>query len=142
LRGAITSDLVDLSLSLKEGYLVGGGTVAWVMSRASAAIVRKLKDSYGQYLWQPSLTAGVPAQLLGYPVYLTGAMPAPTADNYFIGFGNWGRGYLLADRVATMRITVDDNITTPGYVKFYMRRRVGGKVLNNEAIKLLKYAAS
>jgi HK97 family phage major capsid protein len=132
--------LIDLSLSIKERYLLDAPRVAWVMSRATAAVVRKLKDSYGQYLWQPGLAAGQPATLLGYPVALTDAMPAPTSNQYCIAFGNWARGYLLADRVGTMRITHDDNITTPGYHKFYLRRVVGGCVYNHEAVKLLKYA--
>jgi len=134
--------LIDLSLSIKEKYLLDPERVAWVMNRTTAAAVRKLKDSNGQYLWQPSLQAGQPATLLGYPVALTGAMPAPTAGEFPIAFGNWARGYILADRVGTMRITHDDNITTPGYHKFYIRRVVGGVILNHEAVKLIKYAAS
>jgi HK97 family phage major capsid protein len=41
-----------------------------------------------------------------------------------------------------MRMTIDDNITTPGQVKFYLRKRVGGKLLNDDAIKVIKVAAS
>jgi HK97 family phage major capsid protein len=109
------------------------------MRRSTAAIVRKLKDDNGQYLWQPSLQAGQPNMLLGYAVALTDAMPAATGDAFPIAFGNWRRAYLLADR-SGLEITVDANITTPGQVKFYVRRRVGGKVLNNQAVKLLKIA--
>ena len=49
-------------------------------------------------------------------------------------------GYLAVDRVG-LRMTMD-NITTPGYVKYYVRRRQGGKVYNDDAIKLLKCSAS
>ena len=137
---AITADnLIDLSLSIKERYLLDGASVAWTMRRSTAAIVRKLKDDNGAYLWQPSLQAGQPNMLLGYPVALTDAMPAATEGLFPIAFGNWRRGYLLADR-SGLEITVDANITTPGQVKFYVRRRVGGKVLNHQAIKLLKFA--
>jgi HK97 family phage major capsid protein len=58
-----------------------------------------------------------------------------------VASGNWRRAYLFTVR-NDIRVTVDDNISTPGQVKFYVRRRVGGKVLNNEAAKLLKYAVS
>ena len=71
-----------MSLDLKERYLLDADNVAWVMNRGTAATIRKLKDSYGQYLWQPSLQADVPATLLGFPVYLTAAMPAAAATNY------------------------------------------------------------
>lgn len=133
--------LIDLSMSVKDGYLIDQASVAWVMRRATAATVMKLKDpSTGAYIWQQSLQAGVPPLLLGYPVRLTDAMPANSAGNHPIAFGNWRRGYLLADRIGTMQITIDNNITTPGYVKFYVRRVVGGKVLNNDAVKVLKIA--
>lgn len=134
-------DLIDLSMSLLDGYYASN-KIAWVMRRSTAQKIRRMKDTYGQYLWQTSIQAGQPDMLLGYPVYFSNAMQADTAGNYPIAFGAWDRAYLLADRVGTMQITVDNNITTPGYVKFYMRRRVGGKVLNNQAVKVLKNAAS
>jgi HK97 family phage major capsid protein len=139
----ITGDtLIDLSMSIKEKYLLDAGKVAWVMSRATAANVRKLKDSYGQYLWQSGIAVGQPNTLLGFPVSLTDSMPAPTAGSYPIAFGNWSRAYILADRVGTMRITHDDNISAPGYHKFYMRRVVGGCVYNHEAVKVAKLGIS
>lgn len=131
-------DLFDLAGAFKDGYLQGG-SVAWVMRNATMTVIRKLKDSNNAYLFEPSLQDGVPGRLLGYPLYLTDAMPAYTADAHPIAFGNWNRGYLLAERGA-IRITVDDNISTPGQVKWYVRRRVGGIVLNDQAIKVLKFA--
>ncbi len=133
-------DLITMSLSIKERYTLDGSAVAWVMRRSTAATVRKLKDTYGQYLWQPSLQAGQPNMLLGYPVQLTDAMPTVAADQYPIAFANWRRAYILCDRVASMRITHDDNITTPGQHKFYLRRVLGGTTYNDQAIKVLKIA--
>jgi HK97 family phage major capsid protein len=133
--------LIDVAYSLKERYLQPPEGVAWVMRRSTAAIVRKLKDDDGQYHWQPATIAGQPDNLLGYPVALTDSMDAATANLFPVAFGNWRRAYLFTVR-NDIRITVDDNISTPGQVKFYVRRRVGGKVLNHEAAKLLKYAAS
>jgi predicted phage gp36 major capsid-like protein len=46
----------------------------------------------------------------------------------------------LVDLVG-FRITVDE-VTTPGYVKWYLRRRVGGIVLDNYAIKAGKCVAA
>ena len=63
------------------------------------------------------------------------------ANAFPLAFGDFREGYLIVDLVNSMRITRDE-ITTPGYVKFYVRKRVGGKVKNSEAIKLLKIAAS
>ena len=53
-----------------------------------------------------------------------------------VAFGNFMKGYNLIDRTE-MRITVDP-VTSPGFLKFYVRRRVYGHVSNNDAVKFLK----
>ena len=134
-------DLIDLLASIADQYLADESSVAWVMRRATASLVRKLKSSNGDYYWQPSLQVGEPATLLGFPVLTTNAMPAHLADAHSIAFGNWRRGYLIADR-SEIKLTIDDNISTPGFIKFYARKRVGAVILNADAIKVLKLADS
>ena len=134
-------DLIKMSLLLKGRYTLNGASMAWVMNRATAATVRKLKDpSTGLYMWQPSLQAGVPDMLLGYPVRYSDSMPSATADQYPIALANWRSAYVLCDRVGSMMVSIDNNITTPGEVKYYIRRVVGGCVLNDQAIRLLRIA--
>ena len=58
------------------------------------------------------------------------------ANKFPIAFGDFRRGYLLTDRVQT-RIIVN-NATEPGFTSFYISRREGGCVLNNDAVKWLK----
>jgi HK97 family phage major capsid protein len=125
--------LIDLVYKLNSAYRVGA---TWVMNSATTGSIRKMKDSDGQYLWQPSLQAGQPAMLLGFPVETWEQMPDVGANEFPVGFGNFRRGYLLADRVG-LRITRDE-VTNIGFVKFYVRRREGGIVLNNNAIKFLR----
>lgn len=133
--------LIALVYQVAERYLQESavGSVAFVMHRLTASLLRRLKASTaGSYLWQESSILGQPATLLGYPVYTCDAMPTVANDNFAVLFGNFARGYLLADR-SGMTITVDP-YTTPGYTKFYVRRRVGGCVLNNDALKALRIA--
>jgi HK97 family phage major capsid protein len=127
--------LIDLTYLLNSRYK---GDATWIMNSSTAGTIRKLKGAVNQdYLWQPGLTQGQPDRLLGYPLSIWEDMENIGADNFPVGFGNWRRAYLLVDLVG-LRITVDDNITTPGYVKWYLRRRVGGCVLNNNAAKFIK----
>lgn len=131
--------LITCAYSVRDQYLQDAGALAWVMRRSTGALVRRLKEATtGQYLWQSGLAAGQPDTLLGYPVRYSDAMPQVANDAHPIAFGNWRRGYLLADRVGSMEITVDNNITTPGQTKFYVRRTVGGCVLNHEALRVIK----
>ena len=59
---AITADeLIDLFYSLKSPYR---RKAVWVMNDSTVKAIRKLKDNQGQYLWQPSLTAGTPDTIL------------------------------------------------------------------------------
>lgn len=127
----------DLIYSLRARYRANA---RWVTNKLVLAAMRKYKDSHNQYLWQPSLVASQPATFMGYGITEAEDMPAVGAGAFPIAFGDFREGYLIADRVG-MRITRDE-ITSPGFVKFYVRKRVGGKLRNTQAIKLLKIAAS
>ena len=87
------------------------------------------------------MEAGAPSTILGYRVVEAEDMPSVGAGAFPVAFGDFGAGYLIVDLVGR-RVTIDDNITSPGYVKWYIRRRVGGKILKSEAIKLIKCAVS
>lgn len=129
--------LLDLFHSLKAPYLTGA---SWIMSRATQGILRTLRDPDNhQYLWQPPL-AGVPTPtLLGYPIHLCDDMPSLVAGvpSKSILFGNFQEGYQIVDRTG-MRVLRDPYSSKP-YVEFYTTRRVGGDVLNFEAIKVLNF---
>ena len=129
--------LFDAVYGLKPAHRQNG---RWAMSRNTLSQIRKFKDAEEQYLWQPGLAQGQPGTLLGYPVLEAEAMPGVGTDEFPIAFADWSRAYMLVDLVG-MRMTVDDNITTPGAVKWYIRRRLGGKLYNDDAIKLIKCEA-
>ncbi len=114
----------------------------WAFNSSVTGVIRKLKDTQNQYLWAPGLVAGQPDRLLGYPVRTLEAMDdASTVNNLPILFGDFRRGYLIVDRVG-LRITVDDNITVPGFIQWYIRKRVGGILLDNNALKAGKFSSS
>lgn len=112
----------------------------WVTSKAILAALRKYKDSTNAYLWQPSLSLGQPDTFMGFPISEAEDMQAVAANSFPLAFGDFREGYLIVDRVG-MRMTRDE-ITLPGFVQFYIRKRVGGKIRNSQAIKLLKIATS
>ncbi|MEN9807211.1 MAG: hypothetical protein RL756_1731 [Pseudomonadota bacterium] len=127
--------LVDAVAALKTGYLANA---RWLMARATLAAVRKLKEATSdRYLWEPSLQAGVPSTLLGYPVTLDENMPAIAASSLSIAFGDFQRGYLIVDRVGTS--VLRDPYSNKPYIGLYVRRRVGGAVRDFDAIKLIKF---
>ncbi|WP_294354175.1 phage major capsid protein [uncultured Sphingomonas sp.] len=129
--------LIDLVQSLRAPYRQGA---CWVMNASTAARIRKFKTADGQFLWQPSLTSGQPATLLGYAVVEAEDMPDIAANSLSIAFGNFKAGYLIAERSETN--VLRDPYSNKPFVTFYATKRVGGCVSNSEAIKLMKFAAA
>lgn len=130
--------LYDVIYSIKKGYRKGAG---WLMNKNTLKSVRKFRDADGQYLWQPSVQMGQPSMLAGYGLNEMEDMPDVGSNTFPIAFGDFKKGYTFVNR-AGLSITIDDNITTPGYVKFYIRKRVGGILRNDDAVKVVKCAAN
>ncbi len=126
-------NLIDLVYKTNAIYRANA---RWAMNSLTTGEVRKIKDGDGNYLWRPGLAAGQPATILGYPVVTWEQMQDVANGAYPIAYGNFARGYRLVQRVG-LRITVD-NVTRPGFIKYYMRSRRGGIPLNNNAIKFLQ----
>jgi HK97 family phage major capsid protein len=128
---------IDLIYSLKAAHRA---QASFVTHSLALAAMRKLKDTTGAYLWQPSLIAGQPSTFLGYPIVEAEDMPVIVANAFPLAFGNFKAGYLVTDRFGTR--VLRDPFTAKPYVEFYTTKRVGGAVVDSEAIKLLKMAVS
>ena len=125
--------LIDLVHSLRAGHRQGA---VFVMNTKTLATVRKFKAADGNFLWQPGIFENAPARLLGYPVLEAEDMPDVAANALPIAFGNFRNGYIIAERKATSILR--DPYTNKPYVNFYATKRIGGQVLDSDAIKLLK----
>ena len=128
--------LITLQHALKPVYR---NNAAFLMNDATAATIRKFKNGMGDYIWQPSVQAGIPPLLFGKPVEIDENVADITTNTYSIFFGDFRRAYRIVDRrgIAVIR----DNITRKGYTKFFLTRRVGGGIKNFEAIKAMKFSA-
>lgn len=129
--------LIDLVQTLRGPYRQNG---SFVMNSSTLARIRKFKTSDGAFLWSPSLAAGQPATLLGYPVIEADDMPDIAANSLSIAFGDFRAGYIIAERTETAILR--DPYSNKPFVNFYATKRIGGCVSNSEAIKLMKFAAS
>lgn len=131
--------LVDAVQSMRPGYR-SSGEASWLMSPNTLSALMKLKDSLGRPLIMPAYMSGERNTLLGYPIYEAPHMPEIAANSYSIAFANWKRAYLIVDRVGTR--VLRDPFSAKPYVGFYTTKRTGGALVNSEAIKLVKFAAS
>jgi len=136
--GEVTADgLVALYYSLQESY---ARNATFLMNRAVTQNVRLLKESTtDQYIWQPGLAAGAPDTLLGVPVAQAADMPVAFSDSLSVAVADFAQAYLIVDRIG-LRV-LRDPFTDKPFVKFYTTKRVGGEVVNFDAIKLMTLSA-
>jgi HK97 family phage major capsid protein len=115
---------------------------AWLMSRSAEATIRKMKDGDGKYFIDMGDPRGAFTgfSIGGFPIETMEDFPAIASNSYSIAFGNFRVGYQIVDGrgIRVLR----DNLTQKGFVLFYTTKWTGGDVVNSQAIKLLKFAAS
>ena len=130
-------DVVTLTGDLKVGY-----NPVYVMNRRTLAYIRSLRDTNGQFLWQPGFNGPVTNTLNGFPYILCNSMPDyDTTNAYSIAFGDFRRGYVIVDRTGMSIVRDDVTQKRKAIVEFTMNRWNTGKVVLPEAIKLLKSTA-
>lgn len=130
-------DLINLYYSIKEPYRKSS---LFIMNDQTVKAIRQLKDSNGQYIWQPSLTAGAPDTILNCPVLTSPYVPEMEADALTILFGDFSY-YWIADRQGRSFKRLNELYATNGQVGFLGSQRVDGKLILPEAVKVLKQKA-
>ena len=127
-------DLINLYHSLLTPYRK---KAVWLMNDSTVQFIRKLKDSNGQYLWQPSLVAGTPNTILGCPVMVSRYMPEIGAGNKAVAFGDFSY-FWIADRQGRSFMRLNELFAAHGQVGFRGSQRVDGKLILPEAIKVMQ----
>jgi HK97 family phage major capsid protein len=88
-----------------------------------------------------SLQAGVPNTVLGSPYIEVTDMPDVAANAYPVAFGDFRRAYMIVDRVQLAVLRDVYTQATSGNVRYIARRRVGGQIVQAEAIVKQKVSA-
>lgn len=127
---------VKVKYGLTEFYLNRG---TWLMNRLSVRDAMELKDGTGNFIWKPALAVDSPSTILSLPVRMSTTMPEVNADALSVALADWRAAYTIVDRIAMT--VLRDPYTDKPFVIFYTRRRVGGDVVNYDAIKIGKIAA-
>lgn len=128
--------LLDLIYATRSHHRQNG---KFMLATSTLAEIRKFKDSYNNYIWQPSMQAGQPATIFGYGFVVNEYMPALGANAIAVAFGDFKAAYWIFDRVGIR--TLRDPYTHKPFVGFYTTKRVGSMIANTEALKFLKCEA-
>ena len=138
---AVTYDeLVDLSESIDPAYLTSGD-VGFMFNQALRKGLRKLKDSQNRPIWEPSMQAGTPGQLLGYPTRINNYVPVPAAGATSIVFGNVREAYLIRDVQDFTLLRLSERYADFLQVGFIGFQRSDGTLQNSAAVRVLQQAA-
>lgn len=135
---AITDvEIIDFFYSLKPRYRVGA---SWIVSDGFEKALRKLKDTNGQFLWQPAISADKPNTLLGKPIYTSEFMAELGSGTVPAVFGNLSY-YTIADRGEISMQRLNELYAGTGQIGFKVNSRVDGELTDKDAVKSLKCGA-
>ena len=131
--------LVALQFTLKEEYQ---GNASYLMNRTTmgALLGTAGTDGHPIYSMVVDPTNGfIRERINGRPAYFASDMPAVASNALAAAYGDFRQAYLIVDRTGVR--VLRDPYTDKPFVKFYTTKRVGGDVINTEAVKLLKISA-
>jgi HK97 family phage major capsid protein len=135
-----SDDLIDLIHSIDPAYR--NERSRFMLADTSVKVVRKLKDTTGQYLWQPGLTAGSPDTLLGYGVKINQDMPAMAANAKSIAFGDFNAAYVIRQVQGVQVLRLNERFADALQVGFLSFARFDGNVDDTNAAKLYQNSAT
>lgn len=140
----IYDDLVDLIDSIDYAY--HDGALRFMFSQTMRKTIRKIKDTAGRPIWTPSYDAGIAGghadELLGYPIQLNNDVAVPAANAKSIAFGDFSK-YMIRDAMIVTLFRFDDSAyAKKGQVGFMGWARMGGNLLDPNAVKLYQHSAS
>lgn len=145
--GAVTiEELLEMIYGLPSKFRKNG---TFLFNSLTILALRKLREKTagdatyeGSFLWQPSVVAGQPPTLLGYPVFAVDDVPTFGGAGTIIGaFGDFRRGYQVLDHESGMSIQrLVELYSEAGLIGFKLHKRVGGRIVkaSNKPIVLLK----
>lgn len=138
-----TDNIIDTFHGLARAYR---DNAAWITSDTLVKMLRKLKDSENQYLWQPGLQAGQPDRLLNRPVFVSDGAPVPvvasaTVIGRSIMFGDLSY-YYIVDRLGLTLQRLNELYAANGQVGFKFMRRHEGKLVDARAFTFFRHGAA
>lgn len=132
-------ELISAQHDIVSGYRQNA---VWIFNDATVKAIRQIKDTTNQYLWQPGMTAGDKATLLGAPVYTDDSVATAGANAKIGIYGDLKRGYLVRT-VANIRAERSvDYAFLNDLVTWRFVGRFDGDIIDNNAFTVLTNEAA
>ena len=130
-------DMIELFYSIKSPYRK---KAIWLLNEQTVKALRKIKDNTGNYIWQPSVSNGIPDTILNRPYVTSVYAPTVEAGSKAIAFGDFSY-YWIADRQGRSMKRLNELFAMNGQIGFLASQRVDGKLILPEAVKVLTMKA-
>lgn len=113
-------DVIELFYSLKSPYRK---KAVWVLNEQTVKAIRKIKDNTGNFIWQPSVSTGLPDTILNRPYVTSVYAPTIAAGAKAIAFGDYSY-YWIADRQGRSLKRLNELFAMNGQIGFLASQRV------------------
>ncbi len=135
--GVSYDNLVDLMEGLDPAYQ-GGAGMKFMFHQTARKALRKLKDTQGRPIWEPSVQAGIPNQLLGYGYVLNNDMPTLATSSKSILFGNIEQAYVIRLVTGLDVLRLDERYADYLQKGFLAFQRADGTMQDSNAVRVFQ----
>src|SRR5690606_34747958 len=132
-------DVIGLMHSIDPAYR--GRGAAFMCNDTTIHALRGLKDNQDRPLWQPSLQAGQPSTLLGFPVITNPEVADIGAEEISMTFGDHSR-YFIRDVEGSTLLRLNERFADALQVGFIFYGRHDGVLTDANAVVGLEHPAS
>jgi len=129
--------LIEAKYKLPQQYQKN---LQWLFHRDGVKQIAKLKDSDGQYIWQPSVVAGTPDRLLGTPVNMSEYAPNTFTSQLYVGILGDFSNYWICDSLSMEMMALNELYARTNQVDFIGRLETDGMPVVEEAFVRVKLA--
>lgn len=139
-NGFTADEVISLIHAVDKAYRALPET-GFMLHDTILAYIRKMKDGQGRYLWEPSLQAGQPDRLYGYPCEPNNDMDsAVTTGKKLVAFGNIRQAFVVRMAGATRFIRDESILVQQHQTYFEAWERGDSNVVDSGAVKVLTLA--
>lgn len=129
--------LIEAKYSIKDQYQKN---CEWIFNRAAIKNLAKLKDSDGQYVWQPSVVMGTPDLLLGKPFNSSEYAPSTFTTGLYVGLYGDLKYYWICDSLGLEIQVLMELYARTNQVDYIARIETDGAPVLAEAFARVKLA--
>lgn len=127
--------LIDMLYTLKGQYQMKS---TFGFHRTTVQAIRKLKDQYGQYLWQPGIVPGQPDRILNRPFFMSEYIPNTYTTGQYIGIVGDFSNYEIVDALDMQLQVLMELYAETNQVGYILRAETDGMPTLAEAFVRLK----